>query len=534
MAKNLVIDISHWDGDIDLHAWKKKWNLWGVIIKVGGRETGLGRYKDSNFERSYKKAIAEGLHVGAYYYTVTTDTANAKTDAEHFAGLLSGKNFDLPLYFDIEDARQFNLSRRVLTDVIATMCSRLKTLGYYSGLYTGGSAWLNNMYNEELIKYADWIAWWTAQWPTRAGDIGMWQQGGMRLSDGHIVYADVSGYTDCDWCIMDYPSIIKNSSVDIPETKPVETVKVSDKIIETSVAAKLGTADAVIKVAEGELGYYAPNDPLPGSKYGRWMAQKTGESWMAGPSKSIWWCCMFVSWVLNQAGVVVKGFPSQNTDVALNRGAKNYLVSDKTKIRRGDILIFDWNWSTAATDHIGFAKSAPVGGYVSTIEGNVSNSVQNKTRALSTIRYVVRPQYDSSANTDISSSKPEIEPCNKLGGELSVDGDIGYYTVLDWQDQMGTPADGEISGQIYSNYRFFPAVLDRVLSWDRHGSDLIRAVQQKVNADDDGIWGYHTSKAIQTWLIDHGYSCGTSGADGWFGSDSAKALQQSLNDGKWK
>lgn len=554
MAKNLVIDISHWDGDIDLHAWKKKWNLWGVIIKVGGRETGLGRYKDSNFERSYKKAVAEGLHIGAYYYTVTTDTTNAKTDAEHFASLLSGKNFDLPLYFDIEDARQFNLSRRVLTDVIVTMCSNLKSLGYYSGLYTGGSAWLNNMYNEELIKYADWIAWWTAQWPTRAGDIGMWQQGGMRLSDGHIVYADVSGYTDCDWCIVDYPSIIKNSSVDIPETKPIETTKINDKIVERSVAAKLGTADAVIKVAEGELGYYAPNDPLSGSKYGRWMAQKTGESWMAGPSKSIWWCCMFVSWVLNQAGVVVKGFPSQNTDVALNGGAKNYLVNDKTKIRRGDILIFDWNWSTAATDHIGFAKSAPVGGYVSTIEGNVSNSVQNKTRALSTIRYVVRPQYadsDQGHTVIYADNEPvayisepaesSVEPCNRLGGELRIDGEIGRYTILDWQTQLGTPADGEISGQIFKNYCFYPSLVDGAVSWDENGSTLIRTVQEFIDEhpeDDkeyqDGIWSYHTSKAIQTWLIDHGYSCGPSGADGWFGSDSAKALQRSLNDCKWK
>lgn len=49
----------------------------------------------------------------------------------------------------------------------------------------------------------------------------------------------------------------------------------------------MATADDVIKVAESQLGYYAPNDPEQGSKYGRWMAKKTGQSWMAGPSTSI-------------------------------------------------------------------------------------------------------------------------------------------------------------------------------------------------------------------------------------------------------
>ena len=34
--KELVIDVSHWDGDVDYEAWKKKHNLWGVIIKAGG------------------------------------------------------------------------------------------------------------------------------------------------------------------------------------------------------------------------------------------------------------------------------------------------------------------------------------------------------------------------------------------------------------------------------------------------------------------------------------------------------------------
>lgn len=538
MGRNLVIDISHWDGDVDLESWIKKRGLWGVIIKAGGRETGLGRYKTSTFENQYKKARAAGLHIGSYYYTVTTDKSNAKLDADHFAGLISGKKFDLPVYMDVEDQRQFGLSRRLLTDIILTFCNTMKGHGYFSGLYTGGSAWLNNMYPEELRQLADWIAWWRKSWPTEAGDIGMWQQGGIRLSDGAIVYADRSGFTDLDWCVVDYPSTIQKFQGE--SSKPETKTTVSTTTPAASKPIK-GTADAVIKIAEGELGYYAPNDPLTGSKYGRWMANITGQSWMAGPSKSIWWCCMFVSWVLNQAGVVVKGFPSQNTDVALNGGARNYLVSNKNNIKRGDILIFDWNWNTAATDHIGFAKASPNGGYVTTIEGNVGNAVQNKTRPLSSIRYVVRPQYATSSSPSVDISDTNQPKNNKSGGKLDVDGSIGYNTILDWQDQMGTPCDGEISGQRYKEYRFYPAVVDRCITWENTGSTLIEHVQAKVGAKSklkqlcsNGIWDYDTSRAIQKWLIKNGYSCGDSGADGWFGSESARALQRSLNDKKWK
>lgn len=80
------------------------------------------------------------MHVGAYYYTVTTNVQEAVTDAHHFADLLDGKDFDLPVYMDVEDPRQFNLSARALTDVIKAFCDTLIERGYYAGLYTGGNA----------------------------------------------------------------------------------------------------------------------------------------------------------------------------------------------------------------------------------------------------------------------------------------------------------------------------------------------------------------------------------------------------------
>ena len=53
----------------------------------------------------------------------------------------------------------------------------------------------------------------------------------------------------------------------------------------------MATASEILDIARREIGYYALDDPEPGSKYGRWMAKLLGEDWLAGPSTSVWWCC---------------------------------------------------------------------------------------------------------------------------------------------------------------------------------------------------------------------------------------------------
>lgn len=90
----------------------------------------------------------------------------------------------------------------------------------------------------------------------------------------------------------------------------------------------MGTPNDVLRIAAGEIGYYAPDDPQPGSKYGRWMADVTGESWLAGPSTEVWWCMIFVSWVFAQAGVDFPGSPSYNTDSTLAAARKVGRVTD--------------------------------------------------------------------------------------------------------------------------------------------------------------------------------------------------------------
>jgi hypothetical protein len=368
----------------------------------------------------------------------------------------------------------------------------------------------------------------------------MWQQGGIRLSDGHIMFGDEGGdYHDCDWCVVDYPSRIKSNQTKLNKTtsdeniqEATEPTEEAKEPVQPSQNEKpyLGTAKAVIDAAYGELGYYAPNDPEPGSKYGRWLAALTGEDWLAGPSTYIFWCCMFASWCLDAGGVSMDGFPTQNTDLALNGGAIKYAV-DRYDVQYGDVVIFNWDWDNA-TDHIGFATGSFDGYGFTTIEGNVKNAVKEEYRQMGNVAYVLRPPYKSDDIPTVSSSVTVEPKNNRDGGKLDVDGIGGWNTIIDLENQLGIPEDGWISGQDKSNRQYHHNMTN--VTYEEDGSADVMEIQRKVGCEIDGQWGPNTSKAIQKWLVEKGYSVGPCGIDGYFGKDSVKALQTSLNDGAWK
>lgn len=213
-----LIDVSRYD-NTPFSTWKERHGLWGVIIKAGGNERAVGgRYADPHFGSHWNDAVANNLFKGVYYYTDVVTVADAIADADHCVSLLDGSKLDLGVYMDVEDQRQFNLSKRALTDVIKAFCDRIESHGYRAGLYTGGYAWNNNMYPDELRRYVTWIASWQASWPTYVGEIELWQQGTKRLSDGTVYYDDVSGCQDFDWASDKFVQEIEGGG-DVPVNK---------------------------------------------------------------------------------------------------------------------------------------------------------------------------------------------------------------------------------------------------------------------------------------------------------------------------
>lgn len=497
--KNLLIDVSRWNTDVDFNAWKEKRGLWGAIIKTGGNDD--GRYQDRLFETHYANAKAAGLHIGFYYYSTATDTATAIADAKHMMQIVGDKSFDMPWYIDVEDSNQFALSCRDLTDVIKAFCDYLNEQGIYSGVYIGGSAWLNNVYHTELSDYANWIAWWRESWPSEAGDIGMWQQGGMRLSDGDICFEDQPGHLDCDWCVIDYPSRIASGWLN-------SIKNTSNQNGSTSSSGNSGAASAydIVQAAYAEVGN------VSGKKYWDWYF---GGTWEYVDGWNTPYCACFCSYILGVNGVRSPCFPSACAFDERDDFDGRYV--SKYDLQPGDVVAFDWDYD-ARGDHVGIVVGTFDGG-VYTVEGNTNGGVVAEcTRYYSQIICGVRPYYEGVEDSST---------------DLAIDGWAGPKTISKWQDALGTGTDGYLSDQSHEHDAYRGHVVSVSYGSEGTGSNLVRRVQKIIGAKVDGMWGKETSTKLQQYLINNGFSCGEAGADGDFGKYSVMALQKSLNAGFW-
>lgn len=99
-----------------------------------------------------------------------------------------------------------------------------------------------------------------------------------------------------------------------------------------------------------------------------------------------------------------------------------------------------------------------------------------------------------------SQAKPAATVSTSTLKTLTVDGVVGTATVKAAQVIFGTPVDGVISGQARSDMNKCPAISKTCLKEGKGGSQLVRALQKKVGAREDGYLGTNTIKLIQTWL----------------------------------
>ena len=120
-------------------------------------------------------------------------------------------------------------------------------------------------------------------------------------------------------------------------------------------------------------------------------------------------------------------------------------------------------------------------------------------------------------------------------------GDTRYFgpkMAKELQRQLGTTADGVISGQWPANERYLWACDRSVIEYVKGGvgSNAVRALQDKVGCKVYPVVGGVQARQMgsgtvfkhQQWLIAQGISCGSSGADGYQGRDTNVAIGQAL------
>ena len=154
------IDVSTWQGSIDFNRVKQS-GINFVIIRAG-YGSALSQ-KDKWFETNYARAKAAGLHVGAYWYSYAGSAAEAREEARVCKQVLSGKQFDYPIYFDLEEKSQLARGRAFCDSLIRAFCNEMEAGGYFAGFYTSLSAAVNNFSADVRNRYAFWVAQWNSR-----------------------------------------------------------------------------------------------------------------------------------------------------------------------------------------------------------------------------------------------------------------------------------------------------------------------------------------------------------------------------------
>ncbi len=173
-----------------------------VIIRAGYGK--LDTQKDKLFEQHYAAAKAAGLAVGAYWYSYCENIPEAAQEAEACLKVLKGKQFEFPIYFDVEEQRTFSKGKAFCSEAVVTFCNELEKNGYWAGLYISRSPLQTHITDRVAKRYALWIAEYSDKCKY-SGTYGMWQHTAKGRVDG------IKGDVDMDLCYIDYAKAIKLS-----------------------------------------------------------------------------------------------------------------------------------------------------------------------------------------------------------------------------------------------------------------------------------------------------------------------------------
>ncbi len=216
--KQFGIDVSRWQGDFDF-AKAVKEGVRFVVIKGGGGDDGL--YVDSRFKENYNKVKKLNLPAGCYWFSRALTVEDARKEAAYFYdNILKGRQFELPVYMDVENKTQLSLGKRKLTDVVKAWCSELEKRDMLPGIYSSKSYFDAYLYDSELTKYPHWVAAWSKSCSySPQSCFGLWQFGG----ETNLIRSNkVAGVVcDQDYLLIDYPSMIKKEGKNgFPKPEP--------------------------------------------------------------------------------------------------------------------------------------------------------------------------------------------------------------------------------------------------------------------------------------------------------------------------
>ena len=221
------IDVSVHNGDIDWGKVKAD-GIDFAILRAGFGK--LEKQKDEKFEQNYAGAKAVGLPIGAYWYSYAMTPEEAELEADVFLSVIKGKQFEMPVYFDLEEKKQFDLGKEQVSAIMRAFLKKVESAGYFVGLYGSASSLTTHTADDIKSWYTIWLAHWVNQ-TNYSGAYGIWQHS----EKGKV--AGINGNVDLDICYRDFPTIIKGKGLNgwgktptpvpnVPDTGVTVTVQI--------------------------------------------------------------------------------------------------------------------------------------------------------------------------------------------------------------------------------------------------------------------------------------------------------------------
>ena len=146
------IDVSSYQGTIN---WKKvsNYGMGFTIIRI----TEKGNKVDSKFEANYTGCTKYKIPVGVYKYSYATTVNQIKTEANAVIKTLNKRTLQYPIFLDIEDKCQANISKDLMMKMINAFRDIVVNAGYKFGIYCSYS-WFKNKLPADAKKYDCWVA----------------------------------------------------------------------------------------------------------------------------------------------------------------------------------------------------------------------------------------------------------------------------------------------------------------------------------------------------------------------------------------
>lgn len=231
------IDVSVHNGNIDWNKVKSAGIEFAILRAGFGR---LEKQKDEKFEQNYAGAKAAGILVGAYWYSYAMTPEEAELEANVFLKVIKGKQFEMPVYFDLEEKKQFDLGKEKVSAIMRAFLEKVEKSGYFTGLYGSASSLTTHTADDIKSHYTIWLAHWVNQ-TNYSGAYAVWQY----FEKGHV--DGINGNVDLDICYKDFPTIIKGKGLNGWDKSDPTPAPVPDDKSDTTMTATIKIGDDIYK-----------------------------------------------------------------------------------------------------------------------------------------------------------------------------------------------------------------------------------------------------------------------------------------------